>query len=129
MQLDHRAYQQHLRRLQRQPRTVSGCLPYEDMMEVPEAFDFWATTDARELHPGNGWADLCPVYALALATHAAYWPQLDTAALLEVEAQWDELRGVSSLSWDEALPVLARAWRALDRINHKPSLPAGDFHG
>jgi hypothetical protein len=124
MRLDRSVYRQHLDALRHDARKVADCLPYEDMLEVPEDFDDWTATDfERSSHsrPELQWDDLCPVYALALATHRAYWPAIDDLAAIELEAQWDELRGVSSLAWSDAFPVLINAWNALDRLEPSTS--------
>jgi len=95
---------------------LSDCLAYEGMMDIPDEFEAFSQADHRRrarLHPDLAWDDACPAYALALATHDAYQGRLSLSADDELEAQWDELRGASSMDWTVARVIVREAWRWL----------------
>jgi hypothetical protein len=97
-------------------RRVMDCLAYDGMMEVPEDFEAFSQADHRRrarLRPDLAWADACPAYALALATHDAYSGRMSLSADDELEAQWDELRGGSHMEWPVARMIVREAWRWL----------------
>ena len=99
-------------------RRVSDCLAYEGMMAIPEHFESFSLADHRRrsrLHPELNWEDACPAYALALATHDAYEGHWNLAVDDELEAQWDELRGVSTMEWPVARLIVREAWSWLSQ--------------
>lgn len=102
--------------IQSTAQRLSDCLAYDGMMEIPEDFEAFSQSDHRRrvrLHPQLAWQDACPAYALALATHDAYHGRLSLSADDELEAQWDELRGASSMDWTVARLIVREAWRWL----------------
>lgn len=95
---------------------VAECLAYEGMMEIPEQFEVFSQHDhlrRSRLHPDLSWEDACPAYALALATHDAYGGRMSLSTDDELEAQWDELRGGSTMEWSVARLIVREAWRWL----------------
>ena len=56
------------------------------------------------------WPDVCPAYALAWLTHAAYGPDLDETSEWELRLQWQDLHGLSNLHWQEVRGILHDAW-------------------
>lgn len=95
---------------------LSDCLAYDGMMDIPDEFEAFSQADHRRrvrLHPELAWHDACPAYALALATHDAYHGRMSLSADDELEAQWEELRGNSSMDWTVARVIVREAWRWL----------------
>ncbi len=114
--MDRISYPQRAGSLEQVTRRVSDCLAYEGMMSIPEDFEAFSMADHRRrsrLHPDLDWADACPAYALALATHDAYGGRLSLSVDDELEAQWDELRGGSTMDWPVARLIVREAWRWL----------------
>lgn len=99
-------------------RQVADCLADEDARAIPADFAAFGLADYRRrarLHPDIGWEDACPAYALALATHDAYDGRMDLSADDALEAQWEELRSVSSMPWPVARLLVREAWRWLSQ--------------
>jgi hypothetical protein len=96
-------------------RRVTLCLPYEGMLEVPDAYNDWCLQHYQDLsrsQPDVLWEDACPAYALALATRGSY--SLADGDSLEI--LWEELSGLSALDWPRARSILGKAWLALDQL-------------
>ncbi|MFY2763505.1 hypothetical protein [Arenimonas sp. MALMAid1274] len=94
---------------------VRQCLPWDGMSRIPEAYERFAGQHFLALNEREDldWKDACPAYALGYLTHTAYGPVADREATAELEAQWDELRGVSRLDWPEAYAIVREAWAYL----------------
>jgi hypothetical protein len=102
--------------IKRTAQRLSDCLAYDGMMDIPQDFEAFSRADHQRrarLRPQLAWQDACPAYALALATHDAYHGRLSLSADDELEAQWDELRGGSSMDWSVARVIVREAWRWL----------------
>ncbi|WMJ71109.1 hypothetical protein [Stenotrophomonas sp. 24(2023)] len=73
--------------------------------------------ERRRSQGHRSWRDLCAAYAFALSTHAADWPRGgDADTDEELAAHWEQMRGQSRLSWQQARPVVEDAWMALDHM-------------
>ena len=100
---------------------VDECLAYPGMTEVPASFNRMAHTDfalSSEADESLEWEDYCPAYAMGLLTYDAYYRIVTRVSEVELRAQWDELRGISRLSWKQAQAVIARSWNALAQLEH-----------
>ncbi|HTA64472.1 MAG TPA: hypothetical protein VK753_03125 [Xanthomonadaceae bacterium] len=99
--------------------SLEHCLAYPEMAGIPPAFNRMAQADflvRLEAEPGLEWDDYCPAYALGLLTYAAYARNPQALSSGEVEAQWDELCGISRLPWEQARSVIERAWEAWQHL-------------
>jgi hypothetical protein len=84
---------------------VAQCMHYPGMTPIPEGYDNFAHAHAGQLE--LLWQDVCPAYALALVALGSYTAPRDDA---EMEVQWDELGGDSTLLWPQVRPIIERAW-------------------
>ena len=90
---------------------VESCLPFDGMTSVPVSYDRFARMHFRRLRMhALSWPDVCPAYALAWLTHAAYGPDLDETSEWELRLQWQDLHGLSNLQWHEVRGILHDAW-------------------
>jgi len=104
---------------------VGDCLAYPAMTDVPASFNRMAHTDFAVLSEADDtleWEDYCPAYAMGLLTYDAYYREATRVSERELQAQWDELRGASRLSWPQAQTVIARSWNALARLEQGDSI-------
>jgi len=109
----------HARR--RAAKPVDECLAYPGMTDVPVSFNHMAHTDfalVSEADDTLDWEDYCPAYAMGLLTYDAYYRIVTRVSEVELRAQWEELRGISRLSWKQAQAVIARSWNALAQLEH-----------
>lgn len=60
------------------------------------------------------WDDYAPAYRYGLDTYATRGGQPLEAAASMLAQDWSRARGVSRLSWEQAQPAVAHAWRELD---------------
>ena len=91
-------------------------LAYPLPCAVPPAFNRLAYTDYAVLSEADDtveWDDYCPAYALGLLTFETYYRGQSLLSQAELETQWDEFRGESRLSWEQAREIIARSWNAL----------------
>ena len=72
---------------------VESCLPFDGMTSVPVSYDRFARMHFRRLRThALSWPDVCPAYALAWLTHAAYGPDLDETRAREALKKAEEAR-------------------------------------
>jgi hypothetical protein len=102
---------------------VESCLPFNGMTAVPASYDHFARMHFRRLRMQSlSWPDVCPAYALAWLTHAAYGPELDETSEWELHLQWQDLHGLSNLHWHEVRGILRDAWDWLSRREREREL-------
>ncbi|WP_299343351.1 hypothetical protein [uncultured Pseudoxanthomonas sp.] len=79
------------------------------------AFTAYDYSRRRRLHPDVAWEDACHVYAFAASSHVQYDGALDLDTELELEHDWERLRGEAGPDWPVARTLLREAWRWLDQ--------------
>jgi uncharacterized protein (TIGR02284 family) len=74
--------------------------------------DYWREVYAREAYyeAGRNFEDYGPAYEFGWASYAAYGDAVEIADRL-LASDWEQRRGISSLSWDQARPAARAAWR------------------
>lgn len=91
--------------------------PFRSNAATSDAFAAFTAYDygrRRRLHPDVAWEDACRAYAFAAASHVQHAGQLDLDTELELEDDWERLRGDSGPEWPVARTLLREAWRWLD---------------
>jgi hypothetical protein len=89
-------------------------------MEVPPAYDAFCRAhfaSVRRTNPGLSWDDACPAYAIALSAHAVLCVALDAGVEQRLQHCWPGIRGESTLTWEQARPLIADGCSALNRID------------
>lgn len=99
---------------------LADAAPNESLMDVPPSYDAFCRShlaSVRRIHPELAWEEARPAYAIALAAHAVLCEALDDEREQLLGQNWDAIRGRSSLSWEQARPLVADGCRALNRID------------
>jgi len=94
--------------------------PHESLMDVPVSYDSFCRShfsSVRRTHPEMTWDDARPAYAVALAAHALLCEALDDQHEQRLAANWETIRGHSSLDWSQARLLIADGCRALSRLD------------
>lgn len=89
-------------------------------MDVPAPYDAFCRahfSSVRRTHPALTWDDACPAYAIALSAHAALCIALDEIFESRLERCWLGIRGQSTLTWQQARPLIADGCSALNRLD------------
>lgn len=102
----YRAQFEHLRQA-----TWRGTAAAGDAFAAFTAYDY---SRRRRLHPDVAWEDACRAYAFAASSHVHYGGRLDLDTELELEDDWERLRGDAGPEWPVARTLLREAWRWLD---------------
>lgn len=97
--------------------SVSDCLPYSGVAQVPDVLDHLARE--HEKQEGLEWNDVCPAYALAVITHGDYRLPSDDNPL---EVLWNEVGGESRLLWPQVRDLVAEAWKWLDAVKSRSEM-------
>lgn len=97
--------------------SVSDCLPYKGMAQVPEVLNHLARE--HEKSEGLAWDDVCPAYALAVITHGDYRLPSDDDPL---EVLWNEVGSESRLVWPQVRDLVAEAWHWLDAVQSRSEM-------
>ena len=84
-----------------------GDVPYPDTET-----DYWRGIYSSEpyFQGGRRFEDYAPAYEFGWAGYSAYGTDVDIADRL-MASDWEQRKGISSLSWDEARPASRAAWR------------------
>ncbi len=69
------------------------------------------------------WDDYMPAYRYGLDTYATHGGQPFGQAEPMLAQDWPRAQGVSRLSWEQAQPAVAHAWRELDENLHAMGRP------
>lgn len=67
---------------------------------------------------GMTWDDYAPAYRYGLESYATHGGQPLESAAPMLAQDWPRMQGASRLSWAQALPAVAHAWRELDENLH-----------
>ncbi len=97
--------------------SVSDCLPYSGIAQVPAVLDHLAAE--HEKAEGLEWDDVCPAYALAVITHGDYRLPSDDDPM---QVLWNEVGGESRLVWHQVRDLVAEAWRWLDAVKSRSEM-------
>jgi hypothetical protein len=99
---------------------LADAAPNESLMDVPRSYDAFCRAhfaSVRRVHPELDWDDARPAYAIALAAHAVLCEALDDEREQVLAAQWERIRGRSTLAWAQARPLVADGCQALNRLD------------
>src|SRR4051794_19011652 len=83
---------------------------------IPQAeVDYWREIHALEpyFESDRGFDDYAPAYELGWVSYVRYGTDFDIADRA-LANDWEQCKGISQLSWDEARPAARAAWQRAD---------------
>ena len=107
------------------PDLIERRFSFPGRPDSPVAFNRLAQVDfalISEADPDAEWDDYCPAYALAFLTYESCCHSSLPLDNVDLEAQWEELRGDSRLRWQQVCAVISRSWNALKLLQRQGQL-------